>query len=117
MMFLDLVVIEESQFIVQSYIFNGGMALTNEETFWTSGILVNPTEGTQNLILGIYFEEWEIKLVFFFQIHWLILIFKIYQNLSIITAWQPWVIFSKDIFPFVTMTDGCKKVNFMESVQ
>ena len=27
---------------------------------------------------------------------------------------QPWVMVAKDIFPFATMTDGCKKVNFME---
>ena len=27
---------------------------------------------------------------------------------------QPWVMVAKDIFPFKTMTDGCKKFNFME---
>ena len=35
-------------------------------------------------------------------------------NLSIITAWQPWVMVAKDFFPFATMTDGCKKVSFKE---
>ena len=68
------------------------------------------------LILGIYFEEWEIKFALFCQIQWLILIFKGYQNLLIIKAWQPWVMVAKDIFPFATMTDDYKKVNFMEFV-
>ena len=66
------------------------------------------------MILGIYFEVSEMKLALFCQIHWLILIFKSDQNLSIITAWQPWIMVAKDIFPFATMTDGCKKVNFIE---
>ena len=45
MMVLDLflVISKESQFIVQSNIFHGGLALTNEETVSTSGVLVNPT--------------------------------------------------------------------------
>ena len=54
------------------------------------------------------------KVAIFCQIHWLILIFKSELNFSIITAWQPWFMVAKDIFPFATMTDGCKEVNFME---
>ena len=50
----------------------------------------------------------------FRQILCIILIFKNDQKFSIITALQPWVMVAKDIFPFATMTDGCKKVNFME---
>ena len=54
---------------------------------------------------------------FFCQIHWIILIFKSDQNLSIITALQPWVIVVKDIFPFAIfamMNDSYKKVTFIE---
>ena len=54
------------------------------------------------------------KLAPFCLNHWLILIFKSDQNLSIITALQPWVMVVKDIFPFATITDGFKKVTFME---
>ena len=49
-------------------------------------------------------------LFFVCQIHWLIQIFKSYQNLSVVTALQPWVMVAKNIFPFATMTEGCKKV-------
>ena len=29
-------------------------------------------------------------------------------------ALQPWLMVAKSIFPFATMTNGCKKENFME---
>ena len=48
------------------------------------------------------------------QFFLLILIYRSDQNLSIITTLQPWVMVGQDIFPFATMTDACKKVNFME---
>ena len=50
----------------------------------------------------------------FCQFLWWILIFKRKLNLSILTALQPWVMVAKNIFPFAIVTDGCKKVNFME---
>ena len=66
------------------------------------------------MILGIYFEEGEMKLALFCQIHWLIKIFKSDLISLIFTALQPWVMVAKDIFPFATITDSYKKDNFME---
>ena len=56
----------------------------------------------------------ETKFALFSQIHWLILVFKSDLILSCITALQPFVLVTKDIFPFATIADVWKKPYFME---